>query len=286
MASRLQSSYRRTTSLVYVERLSSSWILPTSVLAAIRAFISLYVFVVQFFIIGYRCSTGRCDTAGRSFSYFTGLGYWGLGFYYAFAAAHTFSYAFRGKPWLSSWPAWLRWLHSVLYASITIFSFIVTAVYWAGLNDKSFTTPFRSWSNISQHALNSVFAFSEIVLPRSDPHPWINVLSLVFLGCCYIGLAYLTHATQGFYVYDFLDPNENGSGSVVGYCIGILAACVILFVVVRYAQWARRWLTEVKFSRGAPQPHHDTAPRSAEKSASLEHESDQVALSDTRRHDV
>lgn len=80
--------------------------------------------------------------------------------------------------------------------------------------------------------------------------------------------------------------NENGSGSVVGYCLGILAACVILFVVVRYAQWARRWLTEVKFGRVGPQPHHDTAPRSAEKSASLEHELDQAALSDTRRHDV
>ena len=49
------------------------------------------------------------EAADHSFSYFTDLGYWGLAFYFAFAAAHTGSYALTGRPWLASWPAVLRW---------------------------------------------------------------------------------------------------------------------------------------------------------------------------------
>ena len=62
------------------------------------------------------------------------------------------------------------------------------------------------WSNISEHALNSVFAFLEIVLPQSDPHPWILLVPLVVILALYLGLAYLSHATEHFYVYAFLNP--------------------------------------------------------------------------------
>lgn len=80
------------------------------------------------------------------------------------------------------------------------------AVFWAILSGNAFRSLFSTWSNISEHALNSVFAFSEILLPRSEPHPWINMVPLVVLLACYLGLAYVSHATEGFYVYDFLDP--------------------------------------------------------------------------------
>lgn len=38
----------------------------------------------------------------------------------------------------------------------------------------------------------------------------------------------------------------NGSGLVAGACIGILAAAIVLFVVVRYVIWLRQWVTEKK----------------------------------------
>lgn len=54
--------------------------------------------------------------------------------------------------------------------------------------------------------MNSVFAFLEIILVRSDPHPGINLVMLVIILACYLGLAYLSYDTWGFYVYGFLNP--------------------------------------------------------------------------------
>jgi hypothetical protein len=83
---------------------------------------------------------------------------------------------------------------------------IATAVFWGALSYGAFSTKWTAWSNISQHALNSVMAFAEIVIPRTLPHPWINIIFIVILLALYLGLAYLTHSTQGFYVYPFLNP--------------------------------------------------------------------------------
>lgn len=73
------------------------------------------------------------------------------------------------------------------------------------LAQRVFENTYRAWSDISQHALNAVFAFLEILLPASEPHPWIQLLPIIIVLALYLGLAYLTHATQGWYVYSFLD---------------------------------------------------------------------------------
>jgi len=83
---------------------------------------------------------------------------------------------------------------------------ITIAVFWGALSNGAFSNEWTTWSNISQHALNSVMAFAEIVIPRTLPHPWLNILPIVVLLALYLGLAYLTHSTQHFYVYPFLDP--------------------------------------------------------------------------------
>ncbi len=59
------------------------------------------------------------------------------------------------------------------------------------------------------HALNTVFAGLEIILPRSDPHPWLLLVPIIIILALYLALAYLTHATEGFYVYSFLDMYVN-----------------------------------------------------------------------------
>ncbi|KAF2717939.1 hypothetical protein K431DRAFT_275786 [Polychaeton citri CBS 116435] len=243
--------YRKTCEPEYTRRLCSSWILPSPILFIFRALVSLYGFLVLFLVLGLRIhGQNRAGTARRSFSYFTVLGYWGLAFYYAFAAAHTASYCLRAKQkaWLESWPRPLRWLHSAFYSTITVYPFVVTAVFWAVLDDGAFETTFKTWTNVSQHALNSVFAFLEIILPRSEPFPWLNLIPVIVVLACYLGLAYVTHATQGFYVYPFLDP-ENGQGFVAGICIAILVACIIVFAIVKYLIKLRLWLTEDKLSR-------------------------------------
>ena len=85
-------------------------------------------------------------------------------------------------------------------------SLAFTVVFWALLSTGALRTEFSTWSNISEHALNSVIAFLEVILPRSEPHPWVQIVPLIIVLALYLGLAYLTHDTEHFYVYDFLDP--------------------------------------------------------------------------------
>ena len=56
-----------------------------------------------------------------------------------------------------------------------------------------------AWSNISVHALNTVFALFEIIFTNSPPAPWLALPVCILFLIGYLGVAYLTHATQGIY---------------------------------------------------------------------------------------
>lgn len=241
---------------------------------------SLYAFTVTFFIIGWEATNHNnlsIHDVHKSFSFFTSttsipcptinankivLCYWGICFYFAISALHTFSYALHGgTPLLNRFPRPLQALHYLFYTTVTTFPFLVTIVYWAILFN-GFDTEFALWSNISQHAMNSVFGIFELVFTRINPPPWIHLLWLVVLLGLYCGLAYLTYATKHYYVYSFLNPEpENnvvvngvktnlggvGKGTVVGYVFGIAAAIIIIFCISKGLQWVRKWITETKF---------------------------------------
>lgn len=117
-----RQSYNASLTATYIERLCSSWLISPTLLFALRALISLYAFIVRFTVLGLDSN----EAAERDSSYFTDLTYWGLAFYFAFSAAHTASYAFRGQAFLESWPGPLKWMHSALYATITVYPWIVT----------------------------------------------------------------------------------------------------------------------------------------------------------------
>lgn len=118
----IRQSYNASLKASYIERLCSSWLISPTLLFALRALISLYAFIVRFTVLG----LDSTKAAEHDSSYFTDLTYWGLAFYFAFSAVHTASYAFRGRAFLESWPGPLKWLHSTLYATITIYPWIVT----------------------------------------------------------------------------------------------------------------------------------------------------------------
>ncbi|KAK0115658.1 hypothetical protein ONS95_000072 [Cadophora gregata] len=251
-------------------RFETSWLLPPWVLFGIRAAISLYAFTVTFFIIGWELS-GHDGLSARdvrnSFSFFTILCYWGICFYFLISSIHTLSYALHGgTPLLNRFPRPLQALHSLFHTTITTFPLLVTIVYWAILfSSRPFPTTFALWSNISQHGLNSAFALFEILFTRINPAPWIHLLYLILLLACYLGLAYVTYATKGYYVYNFLNPEperrvvnaegkeENvggvGKPAVVGYVFGIAVAICVIFCVVKGLTTLRKWLTETKMGR-------------------------------------
>lgn len=212
---------------------------------------SVYAFATRFFIIGWTCtheSQGGCDDVKRSFSYFTILTYWGIAFYFLVAAIHTLTYAIRGRPLLDSFPRPLQALHSLFYTTIVTFPFLVTIVYWVLLYENPwFTSEFLAWSNISQHGLNSLFALFEIFISRTNPMLWVHIVWLILILAGYLGVAFITLASQGWYTYSFLDHDEvGGRGIVAGYVFGILVGTIIVFCIVWGIVWVRRWLTEKK----------------------------------------
>ncbi|KAI1500282.1 hypothetical protein F5X99DRAFT_252456 [Biscogniauxia marginata] len=234
-------------------RFQTSWLVSPYVLFAVRALMSLYAFFTLLFEIGFQCAhpdLGGCAASRASFSYFTVLTYWGIAFYTAVAAAHTFAYARRGAAPLGSWPRPLQALHSLLYTTVVTYPFIVTVVFWGVLYyGGRLATPYQVWGNVSEHALNSAFALVEVLLPRTAPMPWLHILWLLVLLALYLALAYLTRATEGFYTYDFLDPELMGP-YVAAYIFGIAVAAVVVFLVVWSLVWARMWLTERKLGMG------------------------------------
>ena len=96
---------------------------------------------------------------------------------------------------------------------------IVSVVFWtilAGSNE--FSSPYlgevypglffcyvlivfmiAAWSNITQHLFNTLFALLEILCTNCGPSPWSHLPFLVLILGAYLGLAYITHAVDGFY---------------------------------------------------------------------------------------
>jgi hypothetical protein len=109
------------------------------------------------------------------------------------------------------------------------------------------TKAFVIWEDVSQHALNTGFALFEMVVPRTEPMPWVHILFVLVILAAYLGLAFLVEATEGFYVYGFLDYEEvGGRGMVAAYCVGIAVGAVVAFCLVWGIVWLRRWITETK----------------------------------------
>ncbi|KAG8896191.1 hypothetical protein FRC00_006331 [Tulasnella sp. 408] len=152
---------------------------------------------------------------------------------------------------LQQWPRFLQLLHVFLACTIFVFPFVVTIVFWALLADGAFSNEFNSWKNISVHALNAAFALLEILLSRIVPR-WSNIPILILVLGGYIGVAYITHATQGFYTYSFLDPSH-GAGKLAGYIVGIPVAAIIILAIIKGVCWVRDKI----FARRAPRPSED-----------------------------
>jgi hypothetical protein len=112
-----------------------------------------------------------------------------------------------------------------------------------------FEDPYDTWTNTSQHALNSLYALFEIIFPRTAPPPYSHIIAIIAILALYLGLAYLTYAVDDYFVYDFLDNKTNSPGKVAGYILGILVGSVIVFLLVRFAIVLRTWITENKLGK-------------------------------------
>lgn len=142
---------------------------------------------------------------------------------------------------LAHFPRPLQVCHVLLVSTITTYPLIVTVIYWVVLSGGgSYATTYSSWANLTKHAFNLLLTQLDVaILGRSPMAPWWHLLLVVILIACYVGVAYITRADQGFYPYPFLNVEENGSGLVGGFCVGIGVGTVISFMIGQFVVWLR-----------------------------------------------
>ncbi|KAK0477299.1 hypothetical protein IW261DRAFT_283798 [Armillaria novae-zelandiae] len=202
------------------------------VLASVRLLLAVYALVTL--LVSVIWAGVVSHDIESYFSYFTHLTYIGLCSYFFASGVQTLVYARNNTYLLRTWPfaKTLQFLHVWLHSTVVTFPFVVTITFWVLLTSSStFSSVFNTWNNISVHALNCVYALFEILLTNTPPPPLIFMLAnLVLLGG-YLGVAYITHATQGFYTYHFLDPQQQGS-FLAAYIAGIGVGYIIVFGIV------------------------------------------------------
>ncbi|PGG98244.1 hypothetical protein GX51_06892 [Blastomyces parvus] len=235
----------------------TSWLFRPLVFGILRLTIFFYCLLATIIAFSILIAKGEGILDLRSFSYFTSLSFVGVTFYFLVAGIHTLLYARRGRSVLfDKWPRWLRALHSLFYTTIVCFPFVVVAIYWAVLYKKyALRTQFEVWDNTSKHILPAFFALFEIICSTALPPPLLHFPFLIIILLLYLGIAYITHATEGFWVYPFLYPGPNGRyrGREAKYLFIVLAALLIVFAVVWVLSWIRRRLvgSKTKFAKGA-----------------------------------
>jgi len=223
---------------------TSPWFSPT-ILAVIRGTIAFYtLFALLFILIWQAVIEGVADSY---FSYFTELTYIGICSYYWASFTQTLVYArrLRQSPHktpeypLQKWPRILQLLHVMLGTTIVSFPILVTIVFWGLLASSSvFSTKFNAWSNISIHALNTVWSLFEMIGTNSPPPRWPMLPFMIFILALYLALAYVTYATQRFYPYAFLNPAKEHDRLAV-YIIGIAVAGCVVFSLAKTIMWIR-----------------------------------------------
>ncbi|KAJ7500562.1 hypothetical protein B0H11DRAFT_2171386 [Mycena galericulata] len=202
------------------------------VLAAIRLAVAIYTFVALMFSIVWGVVVQK-DAAGF-YSYFTHLTYTGICGYFFAAGIQTALYARHGQKAypLQRWAKPWRFLHLALLSTITVFPILVSIVFWGVIaNASTFDNRFDAWSAISFHLFNTVFALFEILFTNTPAASWIFLPFATILLLGYVGIIYITYATQGFYAYSFMAPDGH-PGRLVLHILAVgLAECVVFGVV-------------------------------------------------------
>lgn len=197
----------------------------------------------------------------RSFSYFTWLCFWSQAFYFLVSGIHTFTFARRGRSLLhdSKWfgPK-LQILHSLWYTSVIAYPFLVSITFWCTMMGAWPTGRYEQWLNLSVHGLNSFFATIEIIIPATQQPPASHLAVLLIVLSLYLGLAYLTRATQDFYVYEWLNP-AHGNLEIIIHVIGYAAGISTIFAIVSVVLWAKCRLIWRKLDRQMMKGNHSAA---------------------------
>ena len=129
----------------------------------------------------------------------------------------------------------------------------MTIVFWGILTRYAdpFVPTFNGFDNISKHLLNTVFALTEITLSCAVP-AYRLILPFLLGLILYLGIAYITYADQGVFVYPFLNPDHP---VLLGVTIAMIAVgAVVVYSIVFWICRLRNWVLEVKQAKEIKRP--------------------------------
>ncbi|KAJ2642561.1 hypothetical protein GGF44_001600 [Coemansia sp. RSA 1694] len=233
-------------------RVGSSRILGTGVLLSIRSIFFAYTLTVWIFTIVYDAKHGRIQ---GHFVYFTYLCHTGLLAYFASSTFHTLQlWRRRGSPSsFTNMPKTLQLLHWLLFNSVLLFATVVTVLFWSLVyKANDYNGAEQRWSNASVHALNSVCILVDMLVGAMifSPH-WSHSLTLALIAMLYLALAYINHAVNGWFTYDFLDYGKH-KATVAPTIIGMFIGFVVVYYVIYSLQLLLERLLPPRFATQMP----------------------------------
>lgn len=131
------------------------------------------------------------------------------------------------------------------------------------------------------HAMNSLFATFEIVATQTKPLPYVHLGVMWLIMSLYLGIAYITKASAGLFVYLWLDP-KNGVVQLVLHMVAYAALLSAFFLLVRSVILLRsRWF---RVSKDIPiRPRRDTETSTATRDSFWTYERYEAAILNEER---
>ncbi|KAI9340750.1 hypothetical protein BD770DRAFT_476527 [Pilaira anomala] len=194
------------------ERAVSSYWVSSKTFFVIRLILALYSFIVLWVNIGVSAHEGRGQNI---FAFFTNLTFVGLHAYLITATVHHFRYL-RSKNVNSFFNqhAVLNYLYVYLYCTVITFNIVTPVVYWALLAGGSEeTTPRSVWLNVSVHGVSFFLMIIDVIFNRMKI-PIRMIMFVLVTVVIYMCLAFVVYATQGFWVYPFLEWDQGPKAAI------------------------------------------------------------------------
>jgi hypothetical protein len=123
--------------------------------------------------------------------------------------------------------------------------YLITTFIVYGFIVNSFDNPFdttRHWTHTVVHQVMPVAMVLDLLMrPFANRLQWRDAVRWTVYPIAYLLWSMARGQLDGWYPYDFIDPDEVGWGGVVTYTIGITAGFLALgLLVVAVSHWRRR----------------------------------------------
>ncbi|KAI9265940.1 hypothetical protein BY458DRAFT_556596 [Sporodiniella umbellata] len=204
------------------EAVTSYWV-SSKAFFFVRFTLALYSTVVLWTDIGL-----EAHALNHFFDKFTTMTFIGLHAYLITSTVYHFRYLYsKNLDFIFNQYAILNYLYVYLYHTVITFNIVTPVVYWSILNGKAIPGV-SAWLNTSVHGVSGVMMLCNVILGRQKIIMRM-ILPVLATILCFMFLAFIIHATRGYWVYPFLSW-EKGPKAAIWYIAVALITLVAFFI--------------------------------------------------------